>query len=76
MPDVISLIREMAIGQTVDASDELEEMLSDPDIFEDTNKSSSFLDEYREVREKLRELIGRWEFAQDQLESAKKSLGI
>lgn len=55
---------------------ELEEILSDPDIFEDKNKSSLFLDEYREVREKLRELIGRWEFAQDQLESAKKSLDI
>ena len=55
---------------------ELEKILSDPDIFADKNKSSLFLNEYREVREKLKELIGRWEFAQDQLESAKKGLGI
>ncbi len=55
---------------------ELEKILSDPDIFADKDKNLSFLNEYREVREKLRELIGRWEFAQDQMASAKKGLGI
>ncbi len=55
---------------------ELEKILSDPDIFGDKSKSLLSLNEYREVRDKLNELIGRWEFAQDQLQSAKKSLGI
>ncbi|MBW1674450.1 MAG: ABC-F family ATP-binding cassette domain-containing protein [Deltaproteobacteria bacterium] len=55
---------------------ELETILSDPGIFSDTNKSPSFLNEYSEVREKVKELIARWEFAQDQLESAKRELGI
>ncbi len=55
---------------------ELEKILSDPDIFGDKTKSLLSLNEYREVRDKLNELIGRWEFAQGQLQSAKKSLGI
>ena len=55
---------------------ELEKILSDPDIFGDKSKSLLSLNEYREVRDKLNELIGRWEFAQDQLESAKRELGI
>jgi len=55
---------------------ELEKILSDPDIFADKNKSLLFLNKYKEVREKLKELIGRWEFSQDQLESAKRNLGI
>ena len=55
---------------------ELEKILSDPDIFADKDKNLSFLNEYREVREKLKELMGRWEFAQDQLETAKRDLGI
>ena len=55
---------------------ELEKVLSDPDIFADKSKSILFLDEYRQVREKLKELIGRWEFGQDELEAAKRSLGI
>ena len=55
---------------------ELEKILSDPGVFADKNKSPSFLNEYREVREKLKELIGRWEFSQDELEAAKRNLGI
>jgi ATP-binding cassette subfamily F protein 3 len=55
---------------------ELEKILSDPDIFGDKSKSLLSLNEYREVRDKLNELIGRWEFAQDQLQSAKRNLGI
>ncbi len=54
---------------------ELEKILSDPDIFADKNKSLLFLNEYREVREKSKELIERWESGQNQLETAKRSLG-
>ena len=55
---------------------ELETILSDPLVFEDTTKSPSFLSEYSEIREKVKELIARWEFAQEHLESAKRELGI
>ena len=55
---------------------ELEKILSDPDIFADKNKSLLFLNEYREVREKSKELIERWESGQNQLETAKRSLGL
>jgi len=55
---------------------ELETILSDPAVFADTAKSPSFLNEYSEIREKVKELIARWEFAQEQLESAKRELGI
>ena len=55
---------------------EVEKILSGPDIFADKDISLKFMDEYREVREKLTELIGRWEYGQDQLESAKRELGI
>ena len=55
---------------------ELETILSDPAVFADTSKSPSLLNEYSDVREKVKELLSRWEFAQEQLESAKKGLGV
>jgi len=55
---------------------ELEKALSDPGIFADKDQSLIFMNEYKEVREKLNELIGRWEFGQDELEAAKRNLGI
>jgi ATP-binding cassette subfamily F protein 3 len=54
----------------------LEAILSDPEIFADRDKGVSYMDEYREVREKLNELMGRWEFGQAELEAAKRELGI
>jgi protein subunit release factor A len=70
------LVLEERISDLEKRQKELETILSDPGIFADKDKSPSFLNEYREVREKLKELIARWEFAQEQLESAKKELGI
>jgi len=55
---------------------ELETILSDPAVFADTAKSPLLLNEYSEIREKVKELIARWEFAQEQLESAKRELEI
>lgn len=55
---------------------ELEALLADPEVFRDKEQSVSLMKEYKEVREKLNELIGRWEFGQGELESAKRSLGI
>ncbi|MFW6115345.1 MAG: ABC-F family ATP-binding cassette domain-containing protein [Thermodesulfobacteriota bacterium] len=55
---------------------ELETALADPDIFADSNRGVSYMNEYREVREKLNELMGRWEYGQDELEAAKRELGL
>ncbi|MBW2342354.1 MAG: hypothetical protein JRF50_18810, partial [Deltaproteobacteria bacterium] len=55
---------------------DLEKLLSNPDIFTDRNKSVPLLNEYSEVREKIEELMARWEYGQDQLESARKNLGL
>jgi ATP-binding cassette subfamily F protein 3 len=55
---------------------ELEAALSDPEIFADSDRGVSYLNEYREVKEKLNELMGRWEYGQDELEAAKRELGL
>jgi ATP-binding cassette subfamily F protein 3 len=55
---------------------ELEQLLADPDLFKDKSKSVPLLNEYGEVRKKLDELMGRWEYHQEQLESAKRELGV
>lgn len=55
---------------------ELEAILSDPEIFQDKDQGLTAMNEYREVREKLNELMGRWEFGQGELEAAKRELGI
>jgi ATP-binding cassette subfamily F protein 3 len=55
---------------------EIEQRLADPDFFKDKSKSLPLLNEYGEMRKKLDELMGRWEYQQEQLESAKKELGI
>jgi ATP-binding cassette subfamily F protein 3 len=55
---------------------ELEKFLADPDFFKDKSKSIPLLNEYGEIRKKLDELMGRWEYQQRQLETAKKELGM
>jgi len=55
---------------------ELEQLLADPDFFKDKTKSIPLLNEYGEVRKKLDELMGRWEYQQEQLEAAKREMGI
>jgi len=55
---------------------ELEITLSDPEIFADKVKSVPLLNQYNDARAKLDELMARWEYAHDQLESAKKELGV
>ena len=54
---------------------ELGKILADQDIFRDESKSLPILDEYSSVRKKIKELMGRWEYQQNQLESTKKELG-
>jgi len=55
---------------------ELEQLLADPDFFKDKSKSVPLLNEYGDLRKKLDELMGRWEYQQEQLETAKRELGI
>lgn len=55
---------------------ELGTILADHEIFRDEKKSLPLLHEYNEVREKLKELIQRWEYHQDQLESVRKELEV
>jgi ATP-binding cassette subfamily F protein 3 len=55
---------------------ELEKLLADPDFFKDKGKSIPLLNEYNDVRGKLEELLRRWEYQQETLESTKKELGI
>ena len=55
---------------------ELERLLADPEFFKDKGKSVPLLNEYGEMRKKLDELMGRWEYHQGQLETARKELGI
>ena len=55
---------------------EVEQLLADPDLFKDKSKSIPLLNEYGDLRKKLDELMGRWEYQQELLESAKRELGI
>jgi ATP-binding cassette subfamily F protein 3 len=55
---------------------ELEQLLADPDFFKDKNKSVPLLNEYGDIRKKLDELMGRWEYHQELLETARRELGI
>lgn len=54
----------------------LEESLVDPDIFKDKEKSVPLLNEYGAVKKKLEELMGRWEYQHEKLESEEKKLGL
>ncbi|MFH1481232.1 MAG: ABC-F family ATP-binding cassette domain-containing protein [Pseudomonadota bacterium] len=55
---------------------ELEKILADSEIFRDKNRSVPLLNEYREVKTKLEELILRWEHKHNELESAEKELDV
>ncbi len=55
---------------------EVEQLLADPEVFKDKSKSIPLLNEYGAIRKKLDELMSRWEYQQQQLESAKKEMGI
>ena len=55
---------------------EVEQLLADPEVFKDKSRSVPLLNEYGAIRKKLDELMSRWEYQQQELESAKKELGI
>ena len=55
---------------------DLEGRLADPDTFKDKEQSIPLLNEYGVVKQKLEELLGRWEFQHEKLESEEKKLGL
>lgn len=67
---------EERINGMEDRLKELEIALADSEIFKDKNRSLPLLNEYTELKRKLEELIGRWENNQEELESAKRDLGL
>jgi ATP-binding cassette subfamily F protein 3 len=55
---------------------ELEKELADPEVFKDKDRCVPLLNEYDGLRKKLDELMARWEYQNQELDSAKKGLGI
>ena len=55
---------------------EVEALLADPKIFEDSEKSVPLLTEYKEVKRKLDGQIEKWEGCHDRMESAKAQLEL
>jgi ATP-binding cassette subfamily F protein 3 len=53
---------------------ELSEQLADPELYNDKDRSVPLLKEHGEVRSKLEELMGRWEHAQEELDSVRAAL--
>jgi ATP-binding cassette subfamily F protein 3 len=67
---------EKRIDELETRKDELEKELAHPDIFKDKERSLPLLSEYEEVKGKLEELMGRWEFQQEALDTTKMELGL
>jgi len=55
---------------------ELEKALADPGIFRDKQRSLPLLKEYTGLKNKIEELLGRWEYKHEELESARRELGL
>ena len=55
---------------------ELEKTLVDPEVFKDKDKCVPLLNEYDQVRKKVDDLMTRWEYQHQQLETARKKLGV
>jgi len=52
----------------------LSKQLADPEIYGDPQKNQPLLAEYDQVRNKLEELMNRWEYQQSRLEEAKRNM--
>ncbi|MDB9823339.1 ATP-binding cassette domain-containing protein [Deltaproteobacteria bacterium] len=55
---------------------EISDLLADPDLFKDKNKSLPLLNEYRRVKGELEATLFEWEKNQDRLEELKEDLGV
>lgn len=63
------------IGELESRQKDLGRKLADPALFRDAEKSVPLINEYNDVKEKLGDLLQRWEHRQFQLERTKKDLG-
>jgi ATP-binding cassette subfamily F protein 3 len=67
---------EQRIDDIEKRQEELEKELADPEVFKDKERCVPLLNEYDGVRKKLDQLMARWEYQHEELESVKKELGI
>ena len=80
--DILTPIRkeleqtEVYISQLESRKKEVETLLSDPKIFENSEQSIPLLTEYKEVDKKLDGQLEKWEGCHDRMESAKAQLDL
>ena len=80
--DILAPIRkelkqtEAVISQLETRQKEMEHLLADPKIFEDSTKSVPLLTEHKDVSSKLEIQLKRWEGCHDKMADAEASLGI
>jgi protein subunit release factor A len=55
---------------------EVSDLLADPELFKDKNKSIPLLNEYNGIKDELDEYLIKWEENQNRLEELKKDLGL
>ena len=55
---------------------QLEQMLADPKIYEDSNKSVPLLSEFSELKTKLEDLLARWEHQNQKAEKISETLSV
>lgn len=67
---------EQRIDQLETRKDRLEKELADPHIFRDKERGLPLLTEYQEVKKKLEELMGRWEYQHETLDAMEREFGL
>ena len=67
---------EASISQLETRQKEVETLLADPNVFEDSTKSVPLLTEYKDIGSKLESQLERWEGCHDKMADAKANLGI
>ncbi|MBW2709069.1 MAG: ABC-F family ATP-binding cassette domain-containing protein [Deltaproteobacteria bacterium] len=80
--DILAPIRkeleqtETAISQLETRQKEVENLLADPKVFEDSTKSVPLLTEHKDVSRKLESQLERWEGCHNKMADAKANMGI
>ncbi len=67
---------ERQISEDETRQKQLEALLSDPEIFKDSEKTIPLVTEYNEIKKRLDNLLVQWEEYQEQLENKKRELGV
>jgi len=69
-------ILENRISDLEEREREISDLLADPDLFKDKDKSIPLLNEYRGLREEIEKAMVEWEEGQDRLKGIKEDLGL